>query len=83
MDVVARFLDEACVVAEYAKVKASAIDKAYQDWCGRTGEDGESQRTFSQRVAEHLRLDNKLFERYPNNGIWWRGVGLVDTKTEE
>jgi len=76
MDVVGRFLAEECVEQPYAKVKASALYKAYQEWCATNGEPCDPQRSFGMRLSE------QGYRRYTNNGSWWEGIGLPATATE-
>lgn len=76
MDVLARFIDEECVLQPYAKVKATPLYKAYQAWCENNGETWETQRSFGMRLTE------RGLENYPNNGRWWRGIGLFHPPTE-
>jgi putative DNA primase/helicase len=77
MDVIGRFIEEICITEPYVQVKASAIYKAYQDWCTTEGEAYAPQRTFGMRLTE------RGFERYTNNGHWWRGIGLLSSATED
>jgi putative DNA primase/helicase len=70
MDIVAEFLAERCVENKLASARASDLYKAYTSWCETAHERVESQKSFGQRLTE------KGFERYRNNGLWYRGVGL-------
>jgi putative DNA primase/helicase len=70
MDIVAEFLAECCVENKLASARASDLYKAYTSWCETAHERVGSQRGFGQRLTE------KGFERYRNNGWWYRGVGL-------
>lgn len=76
MDVVGRFIAEKCVEQPYAKVKASVLYKAYQEWCDTNGEHCDSQRRFGMQLTE------RKYKNYTNNGSWWEGIGLPATATE-
>jgi phage/plasmid-associated DNA primase len=75
-DVLAAFLDECCVLNRRAEVKAADIYEAYTEWCDRTGEYAEKQRKFGESLA------GRGFERFTNNGVRYRGLGLLATFTE-
>jgi putative DNA primase/helicase len=71
MDVLAGFLDECCVIQKNANARASALYTAYKKWCETAGEYCVRQTIFGGQLTEHG------FERYTNNGVWYRGIGLV------
>jgi putative DNA primase/helicase len=71
-DVLATFLDECCVVAADAKVTAGELYKLYREWADRAGEKMESQRWFSQAIAERgFGKDRKG----PGGKVQYLGVG--------
>jgi len=71
MDVLGAFIDECCAVKDYAKIKASALYAAYEQWCKDNAEQPLVQRNFG------LQLSERGYERYRNQGAhWWRGIGL-------
>lgn len=70
MDVLEIFLTEQCVRHAEAKVRSSALYAAYRTWCDQEGETLLTQTAFSRLLVE------KGYEKYPNNGIWWRRIGL-------
>jgi putative DNA primase/helicase len=76
MDVVGQFLQECCVAGQHARVKASHLYDAYRKWCDASGEMPMVQRNFG------LRLSERGFQRYTNNGSWWRGLGVMTEGTE-
>ncbi len=71
MDVLAGFLDECCVIHTNANARASALYTAYKKWCETAGEYCVRQTIFGGQLTE------RGFERYTNNGVWYRGIGLV------
>ena len=77
MDVLAAFLAECCVEHRNARAKASDLFKCWQQWCEQSGEYPGNQTRFGQRLAE------RGFERYSNNGTWYRGIGLRITEGTE
>ena len=76
MDVLASWLADCCVMHCNAKARASALYRAYSEWCERGGEHAENQRRFGQRLAE------RGFQRFSNDGVWYRGIGLRAEGTE-
>jgi putative DNA primase/helicase len=72
-DVLARFVSECCRQGQrdYA-VKSSLLYDAYKKWAERSGEPPVKLRQFGAAMTE------KGFERYTNNGVWYRGVALID-----
>src|SRR5262249_39500526 len=70
-DVLAGFLGECCVRGPDYRIKASLLYDAYKKWAERSGETPVKQRQFGAAMTE------KCFERYPNNGTWYRGVALI------
>lgn len=74
MDVVGAFIEERCVVLPTAKAKASALYSAYRNWAEEGGEHSVNQRRFGMAVGE------RGFEKFTNNGQWYRGIGLRFTE---
>ena len=76
MDVIAQFLDEACVINPMAKARASDLYKSYTAWCEENGERALSQRSFGMRLTE------RGFRREVSNSVrWWYGLGLLQGDT--
>lgn len=75
IDMVGRFIEACCITGNptQVKVKASRLYAAYKAWCG---EDTLIQRAFG------VCLTARGFQRYTNNGSWWRGIGLPAPTTE-
>ena len=76
MDVLAAWLGECCIVGKRYEVKAADLYRSYVGWCEQSGEFPEKQRKLGMRLTE------RGFERFSNNGAWWRGVGLQSDRTE-
>ena len=76
MDIIARFLEECCITdkPDIAKVKASALARAYQAWCKRTGEVPLANRALITDLEERG-YTRKLTHA---NQYYWHGLGLVD-----
>jgi putative DNA primase/helicase len=72
-DVIGQFLQETTFEACTAAAKASELYAAYVAWAKRTGEFAVNQRRFGKAMTE------RGYERYTNNGPWYRGLGLVAT----
>ncbi len=71
MDVLGQFLDECCVFATAATVKASDVRKRYSDWCLASGEHPINGRRFGDYLTE------RGVTRRRANGIWYDGLELV------
>lgn len=76
MDVLAAFFTDHCVFHRSAQVRAAALYRAYGEWCEATGERAENQRKFGQRLNE------RGLQRFSNDGVWYRGIGLRTEGTE-
>jgi putative DNA primase/helicase len=76
MDVLGAFLAESCIEGRQCAVKASTLYAAYAKWAEKTGEHAVNQRRFGLAITE------RGFERYSNNGTWYRGLGIVTEGTE-
>lgn len=75
-DVLAGFLADCCVVQPGATARATTLYKCYLDYCDQNGEKPWGQRQFGRAMT-----DNDRFDRYTNNGTWYRGVGLLEDAT--
>jgi putative DNA primase/helicase len=72
MDVVAKFIEEACVLHPQAEIKSSYLYRAYKAWCENTGERYESQTSFSKR------LDERGFKKRHSGGTVWKGIRIAE-----
>jgi putative DNA primase/helicase len=70
-DVIGTFLTERCVTGSHFRVRASVLRAAYCGWCEQTGERPVSQRVLGEALTE------RKFERYTNNGTWYKGLDLA------
>jgi putative DNA primase/helicase len=75
MDVLARFLADCCVIAPAAKVAASALHNAYEEWCRANGEEAMKPKWLGPRLIEHGFRRAKGFG--PTKAWGWHGVGLA------
>jgi putative DNA primase/helicase len=69
-DLLAQFLCESCLVGPDYRVKASDLYTRHRTWCEAAGERPPSQIRFGESLIA------KGFERYTNNGTWYRGLAL-------
>jgi len=76
MDVIGAFVAECCIENDRFTAKASTVYAAYSKWCQANGEYAVNQRRFGLAITE------RGIERYTNNGIWYRGLGLDAEGTE-
>jgi putative DNA primase/helicase len=74
MDTLAAFVDECCIVALHAEVKAADLYAAYKAWAELGSEYVENQRAFG------LRLSERGFKPDRSTGgvRVWRGIGLLE-----
>lgn len=71
-DVLGSFVDECCEVNSQYVVTSSDLYKSYRKWTDDNGEYCVNQRQFGVSMSE------RGFHRYRNNGVWYRGLMLVD-----
>jgi putative DNA primase/helicase len=69
-DVLGSFLAETCLQDKAVCCEASDLYKAYKKWTEENGEYCLPQRQFGMAMTE------RGFDRYRNNGFWYRGVCL-------
>lgn len=77
MDILGDFIDECCEVGESFRAKASTLYGTYKEWCQEVGECYKNQRTWGRALTE------RGFERYSNNGTWYRRIGIRETQFTE
>jgi putative DNA primase/helicase len=73
-DVLLNFIGECCVVEPGARVKAADLLDFYKEWSG--------DRHITSRKLTGM-LTERGVERYTNNGLWYRGIGLSANGTTE
>ncbi len=70
-DQVGQFLEERCVLGEYAMVKVRKLYGEYRSWAEAMGEDVMMARGFGEKLLA------RGFERkHRNDGDWCPGIGL-------
>ena len=67
------FLDECCLVGPTHRTKAGTLYAAYTRWCAEHGTTAATQQQWGSAVAA------RGFQRFTNNGTWYRGVGLRES----
>jgi putative DNA primase/helicase len=75
MDIVGRFIEDRCFVADYAKVESTQLYEAYKQWCDENGEEATSQKRLAQRLQERALRNDTRSE--VTNRIQWIGIGLL------
>jgi putative DNA primase/helicase len=73
-DVLLNFISECCVTGPEARVKAADLLSAFKEWSG--------DRHITTRRLTTMLIERGI-ERYTNNGLWYRGVGLSANGTTE
>lgn len=72
-DVLARFLEECCIIGRSGRERASTLYGAYKQWAEKAGENAVSQRRFGEAVSE------RGFRREKAGVYWWTGLALNAT----
>jgi putative DNA primase/helicase len=70
-DLLARFLDESCIVGDFASAKGRGLYDAYRQWATGSGEDPVTEVAFGRHMTEH-----GFVKRKTNSGVIWGGIGL-------
>ena len=69
-DTIAAFLSEQCLKDTQCSVQSTSLYNSYATWAERSGEFKLSQKKFGGQMTE------RGFDRYQNNGVWYRGIAL-------
>jgi len=70
-DQVGRFIDESCLVGEFASIKARGLYEAYRKWAECTGERILTETAFGRRLRER-----GFAKEHGRAGRLYRGIGL-------
>jgi putative DNA primase/helicase len=73
-DIIGQYVTECCIVATWAKVKASSLYANYRDWCEAQGETSVSMKRFGQSV------DERGFTKRTSNGVWYDGICIRENE---
>jgi len=76
MDTLGQFLEECCVVAPAAQVRAGSLYAAYRSWAERNGQEPLSQRGLAMRLQD--RPEGMEPVKLTSGDRAWRGIGLVE-----
>jgi P4 family phage/plasmid primase-like protien len=76
MDIVQRFIDECCVLDGKNECRAAACYKAFKSWGESIGEKALTEVSFRKAITD------KGIERKKNNGVWYRGLGLLRSERQ-
>jgi putative DNA primase/helicase len=76
-DVLGAFLAEHCLENPELRVKGSTLFARFKVWAEGSAEPCMTQRKFGMAMTE------RGFERYTNDGTWYRGLGLRQTETDD
>lgn len=71
-DVLQRFLDDRCIIADEAKVRSQRLFDCYLTWCDQVGEKPLPLNQFKPRLLEHS--PSITFKR--SDGSWFNGIKL-------
>ena len=72
-DVLANFINDCCVVGPGCCAKAADLLDAYKGWSG-------DKYATTRRITQAL--EERGVERFRNNGVWYRGIGLTTDATD-
>jgi putative DNA primase/helicase len=70
-DQTARFVDDVCIVGEFALGKGRSLYDAYRQWAGASGEEPVTEVAFGRHLLEH-----GFSKRKTKTGAVWAGIGL-------
>jgi len=70
-DQVGQFLEERCVLGEYATIKSRKLYAEYRQWAEAMGEDSMIERAFVERMQAR-----GIEKKHRNDGNWFVGVGV-------
>jgi putative DNA primase/helicase len=70
-DQIGRFVDEVCIVGEFASAKGRGLYDTYRQWAGGSGEEPVTEVAFCRRLLEH-----GFSRRKTKTGAIWEGIGL-------
>ncbi len=71
-DVIAAFIEDACVESDECRARARDLYAAFRKWCEGNGEKPASKRVFGEQLAE------RGYERFTSNGVWYHGITVLD-----
>jgi putative DNA primase/helicase len=74
MDVVGRFIEERCILADYAKVESTKLYQAYVKWCDENGETALTQQKLADRLKERGLRNDEM--RNAKGRKMWSGIDL-------
>jgi putative DNA primase/helicase len=75
MDIIGRFIEERCVVGDFASGRANSLYKSYAEWCQESGETSTSVMTFGCRLTER-----GFSKGHDRQGVRYEGIGLRNDK---
>lgn len=76
-DTLGCFLSESCITGPTFCTKASHLYERYSKFTEASGERTTTQKSFGIAMRE------RGFERYTNNGTWYRGIGLRSNDADD
>lgn len=76
-DQLRRFIDECCVVGEFARAKARPLYVAYREWTEEAREHAVAETEFSNAL-----IDLKFSKKHTNSGTVYQGIGLRSDAAE-
>jgi putative DNA primase/helicase len=72
MDVIARFIEDCCVLADWSSAQGKMLYQAYQKWCAETGENALNLTNFGTLISKRGGISKTHVEQ----GVKYRGIGL-------
>lgn len=82
MDLLARFIEDGCIVAADAWVVASDLFAAFQCWTKAEGEKEWTQQRFGRRLTGKGFTSERLTAGHAKGRKYWLGIGLVENRNE-
>jgi putative DNA primase/helicase len=77
MDQFGRFIEECCVIGEFAQMRARAIYSAYRKWAEEAGEQPVMETSFGNTLRER-----GFTKKHTKQGAVYQGIGLASRSDE-
>lgn len=79
MDVIARFVEECCVIGDWSSARAKMLYERYHKWCLETGENAETMMTFGVLITQR----EGVTKTHDRKGVKYEGIGLREDPRDD
>ncbi|MGI9073255.1 MAG: DNA primase family protein [Bryobacteraceae bacterium] len=73
MDVIARFIEDCCVLSDWSSARGKMLYEKYQKWCGETGENAQTMTSFGTLISQR----DGVTKIHDEKGVRYNGIGLL------